>query len=50
MPRYAEGVTHPEELAQRRVVGFAWLALDVFLPLRQRRILSFGVCNVPDPW
>lgn len=24
--------TYPEELAQRRVVGLAWLALDIFLP------------------
>jgi hypothetical protein len=28
----AEGVTYAEELAQRRVVGLAWLALDIFLP------------------
>jgi hypothetical protein len=27
----AEGVTYAEELAQRRVVGLAWLALDIFL-------------------
>ena len=30
--RHAEGVTYPEELAERRVVWLAWLALDVFLP------------------
>jgi hypothetical protein len=46
----AEGVTYPEEFAQRRVVGLAWLALDVFLPQSQRRIPRQAVCSVPDPW
>jgi hypothetical protein len=30
--------TYPEELAQRRVVGLAWLALDVFLPKSALRL------------
>jgi hypothetical protein len=46
----AEGVTYPEEFAQRRVVGLAWLTLDVFLAQHQRRIPRQSMCSVPDPW
>jgi hypothetical protein len=48
--RGAEAITYPEEFAQRRVVGLAWLALDVFLPQNQRRISRQRMCSVPDPW
>ena len=48
---HAAGVTYPKELPQRRVVGLAWLALDVFL----RKISApssrmLGTSSLPDPW
>ena len=48
--RYAEGATYPEELAQRRVVRLAWLALDIFLAQSQHLSPRRSASSIPDPW
>lgn len=44
-----QGMTYPEELAQRRIVGLAWLALDIFLIRSQSCLLALHLWSVPSP-
>jgi len=44
------GGAHPEEFAQRRIVGLAWPAFDEFLTCLSCIPARVVVVSIPNPW